>query len=200
VAIQLACLPVDSRCLDFCAGNLERAKLDYNSNMAWTGWTWWIYGLESTDSVELTINYTEEILPSTFCATAYNYPMSTRKSSSTQRDVAIDHIDTVAKQGGSGIKLLDSIMDFWGKAHLSELLPMLANLLGWAGPAISFPIPTWSINPNRPRAVLTEDEQKEPMPLMPQRRAASSPPPLLVSQEEIDAVETQSVKMLRLRK
>jgi len=152
--VQLCALPMDSRALDFLSGNVERAAIDEAYGQAWSGWAWWVTGLSSIDTVELTISITEEFALTTLASAGLlGYPMSIRKTHAAQRDLTTDTVQRVTQRGGSGVRVTD-VIDFARKAW--NVGRTIWDAVG--STAAAFGMPTASFTPMM--QVEREEEEK----------------------------------------
>jgi len=139
--VRLVSLPVDSRGLDFQRGDLERYQIQNYACIAWSTWVWWVAGMSSEDTLNLTINYTEEVFPYTIGVdTQYAYPANARATDSKLKDENVNTVKAVASSGGNAYQLIDTAVDWVKKGlgfakHVATAIGTISALFGGPTPS-----------------------------------------------------------------
>jgi len=115
--VRLCCLPTDSRGLSFLNAGLERSSLtDTNvSAQAWGGWVFWVTGMSSIDSINVTVTTTFEVMPVPASSSVFLLPNSSRYANGAARDVSVSTLQGAADAGLTGFQLIDKVIDFVGR-------------------------------------------------------------------------------------
>lgn len=137
--VRLISLPLDSRCFDFTSGNGERGSIANYSEMAWSGWCWWVNGMGAGDKLDIVFSACEEVVMKTSTTTQYAWPSSDKPSDSRARDQANNTVKEITSSGLNGFSMIDQVVDFakeaWGIGKkVGSLIGALAGTFGFAPP------------------------------------------------------------------
>lgn len=131
--IRLACLPLDSRGMDFALSSTERANAVASTAVAWSGWAIWGYGFTANDSVRVVTRCVDEVYPVSIGSGAnYAYPASQRGSDPMVAARSVNEAIAAADAGLTGIKVVDKAID-WTVGKVGALNRIWAKLAPFVG-------------------------------------------------------------------
>jgi len=110
--VRLVTLPCDARSFDFIGSNSARLGIDATYAQAWGGWIWWITGLSSSDTVDVTSIMTEEVMPMTSGSTAYTNASSIRTTNAALRDGESNMLERMVSAGMSAYAMVEKLAKF----------------------------------------------------------------------------------------
>jgi len=109
--VRLACVPWDSRGMDFNQDDTDRTAIwDYGVN-AWGGWAVWVNGLASGDSFDVITTTLWEVMPITTTATVYGLTYTSREANAAKADRSTNIVQKLVNDGLTGTSIVDKVID-----------------------------------------------------------------------------------------
>lgn len=162
--IRLACLPLDSRGLDFGLSSVERGSTAEASRVAWSGWAIWGYGFTANDSVRVVTRCVDEVYPYNMgSGTNYAYPASHRAADPTLAAHSVNETMAAADSGLTGIKVVDKAIDWTvGKVGaLNRIWTKLAPFIGTELGHVPVPPVMSTIAAGATKLVMRDKDEKQ---------------------------------------
>jgi len=132
--VKLVTLPVDARSLDFANGTAERGSYATAMAISWTGWVFWIYGLDPMkDTIQFTCLTVEEMFNIGSTSTTYAYPADVKRSDILLAQKSTAQAVDAANQGMAASKWSDVLWNAAktaGKYAIHELASHGGAFLG----------------------------------------------------------------------